>query len=148
MGAYTQILYQIVFSTKDRTKSMIPSGQESLYKFITNILKNKNCHIYQINGVEDHLHIITHLHPKIALSDLIKDIKIASSIFIKAENLFPDFKGWQDKYGAFTYAYSSKDNLIEYVKNQKEHHRKTTFKEEFLSLLDEHDVRFDEKYLF
>jgi putative transposase len=82
------------------------------------------------------------------LSSLIKNIKLASSSFIKKENIFPEFKGWQEKYGAFTYSYSEKNKLIEYVKNQKEHHRVITFEEEFVSLLKEHGVVYNEKYLF
>jgi REP element-mobilizing transposase RayT len=147
MSTYTQILYQIVFATKDHEKTMIDSGQEKLYKFIWGILKNKNCHLYRIGGVEDHLHIITHIHPTIAVASLVKDIKLASSSFIKTENIFPNFDGWQNGYGAFTYSISAKGNLIEYVKNQKEHHQKTCFKEEYMSLLKDHGIEFDEKYL-
>ena len=148
MSTYTQILYQIVFSTKDWETTMIESGQERLYRFIWGILQKKNCHLYRINGVEDHLHIITHLHPTIAPALLVKDIKLASSDFIKEEGIFPNFNGWQDGYGAFTYAISAKDNLIEYVKNQKEHHKKVSFRDEYISLLKEHGIEFDEKYLF
>lgn len=79
---------------------------------------------------------------------LIKDIKLATSELIKDEKLFPTFNGWQDGYGAFTYAFSAKDNLIEYVKNQKEHHQKISFRDEYISLLKEHGIEFDEKYLF
>jgi len=147
MSTYTQILYQIVFGTKNKERTMIESGQESLYKYIWGILKNKKCHLYRIGGVEDHLHIVTHIHPTVAPAYLIKDIKIASSAFIKAENIFPDFNGWQDGYGAFTYSISAKDDLIEYVKNQKEHHRKISFRDEYIRLLKEHGIEFDEKYL-
>jgi len=126
---------------------MIESGHENLYKYIWGILKNKKCHLYRIGGVEDHIHIITHVHPTIAVAYLIKDIKLASSDYIKAENIFPDFNGWQDGYGAFTYSISAKDNLIEYVKNQKEHHRKVSFRDEYINLLNEHAIEFDEKYL-
>lgn len=126
---------------------MIESGQEKLYKFIWGILKNKKCHLYRIGGVEDHLHIVTHVHPSVAVADLVKDIKLASSNFIKTENIFPNFNGWQAGYGVFTYSISAKDNLIEYVKNQKEHHRKKNFKEEYIKLLNEHNIKFDEKYL-
>jgi len=119
-----------------------------LFKYLWGILKNKNCHLYRINGVEDHIHIITHLHPTIALSSLIKDMKIASSIWIKKENIFPDFNGWQDGYGAFTYSINDKDRLIEYVKNQREHHKMKSFKEEYTELLKEHGIEFDEKYLW
>lgn len=126
---------------------MIESGQEKLYKFIWGILKNKKCHLYRIGGVEDHLHIVTHVHPSVAVADLVKDIKLASSNFIKTENIFPNFNGWQAGYGVFTYSISAKDNLIEYVKNQKEHHRKKNFKEEYIKMLNEHNIKFDEKYL-
>jgi REP element-mobilizing transposase RayT len=148
MSTYTQILYQIVFSTKNRGRAMIESGQVRLYSYIVGLLKNKNCHIYRINGVEDHLHIATHIHPSIPLATLVKDIKLASSDFIKEEKIFPDFTGWQVGYGAFTYSITAKDNLIQYVMNQKEHHKKNTFKEEYIRLLQEHKIEFDESYLF
>lgn len=112
---------------------MIESGQERLYRFIWGILQNKNCHLYRINGVEDHIHIITHLHPSVALAELVKDIKLAASEFIKEERLFPHFSGWQVGYGGFTYSISAKDNLIEYVKNQKEHHKKVSLGTNMLS---------------
>lgn len=115
--------------------------------YIWGILKESNCHLYRINGVEDHLHIATHIHQSVALADLVKNIKIASSQFIKAENLFKNFTGWQEGYGAFTYSYREKDLLIDYVKNQEEHHKIKTFKEEFISLLHDNGVEFDEKYL-
>lgn len=147
MSTYTQILYQIVFSTKQRKRVLTPERRPDLFKYIAGILQHKNCHLYRINGVEDHLHIITHLHPSVALASLVKDIKLASSKFIKEEGLFPSFDGWQDGYAAFTYAIEAKSNLIEYVKGQEEHHRKTTFKEELMKLLRENEVEFDEKYL-
>jgi len=104
-------------------------------------------HLYRINGVEDHIHIVTHLHPTVALANLVKDIKLASDDFLKCEKLFSYYNGWQEGYGAFTYAFKDKDKLIEYVKNQQTHHRKKTFREEFVGLLEEHGIEFDEKYL-
>ncbi len=147
MSTYTQILYQIVFGTYNNERTVIESGRENLFKYIWGILKNKKCHVYRIGGVEDHIHIITHVHPTVAVAYLIKDVKLASSDYIKAKNIFPGFNGWQDGYGAFTYAISAKDNLIEYVKNQKEHHRKVSFRDEYVSLLKEHAIEFNEKYL-
>ena len=147
MSTYTQILYQIIFSTKSRERTLANSGREELFKYIWGILKNKKCHLYRINGVEDHVHIVTHLHPSIALSSLVKDIKLASSDYIKRNNLFLKFNGWQEGYGAFTYSIKDKDRLIEYVKNQQEHHATKTFKEEYLELLQEQGIEFDEKYL-
>ncbi|MGE0635376.1 MAG: IS200/IS605 family transposase [Bacteroidia bacterium] len=147
MSTYTQIVYQIVFSTKNREHTLKPESNKDLYKYIWGILKNKKCHLYQIGGVADHIHIITHLHPSIALSSLIKDIKLASSEHIKSHNLFQNFSGWQEGYGAFTYSIKDKDRLIEYVKNQEEHHRIKTFREEYVELLNEHGIAFDEKFL-
>ena len=147
MSTYTQILYQIVFSTKNRMPVLHKENRKELFKYIWGILESKNCHLYQLNGVEDHLHILTHLHPSIALSDLVKDIKIASSKLIKENNLFPGFAGWQEGYGAFTYSFDAKETLINYIKNQEEHHRKISFQEEYIQLLKERNIEFDEKYL-
>ncbi len=147
MSTYTQILYQIVFSTRNRKKCLNKPGRQELFKYIHGILKNKNCHLYRINGVEDHLHIVTHIHPTIALAFLVKDIKLATTEYIDFEFLFPGFDGWQDGYGAFTYSIDAKNRLIEYVKNQEEHHRVKTFREEYIQLLIEHGIEYDEKYL-
>jgi len=147
MSTYTQILYQIVFSTKNRKPVLLKENREKLYKDIWGILKNKNCHLYRINGLEDHLHIVTHLHPLISLSNLVKDIKLGSSSYIKENQLFPDFDGWQEGYAAFTYTIKEKEGLIRYVQNQEKHHKKMTFKEELVTLLKEHNVEFDERYL-
>ena len=127
---------------------MIKSGQEKLYRYLGGILKNKKCHLYRIGGVENHLHIVTHIHPIVAVAQLVKDIKLASGSFIKSEKIFPAFAGWQDGYGAFTYSISAKDNLIEYVKNQEAHHKKTSFRDEYIGLLKEHGIEFEEEYLF
>lgn len=148
IATYTQILYQIVYSTKNRNPVLKGERRDDLFKYLWGILKNKNCHLYRINGVEDHIHIVTHLHPTIALSSLIKDMKIASSTWIKKENIFPGFSGWQDGYGAFTYSINDKDRLIEYVKNQQEHHKIKSFKEEYIELMKEHGIEFNEKYLW
>jgi len=147
MSTYTQILYQIVFSTKDREPVLLKENRPELFKYMYGILKNKNCHLYRLNGVEDHIHILTSLHPSISLSSLIKDIKVSSSVFIKDRKLFPAFTHWQEGYGAFTYSFKEKDILIEYIKNQEEHHKKLTFRDEFIAMLNEHNIRFDEKYL-
>ena len=148
MSTFTQIIYQIVFSTKNRERTLTKNNRVELFNYIGGILKNKNCHLYRINGVEDHLHIVTHIHPTISLSSLVKDIKLASSSHIKENNLFEEFTSWQVGYGAFTYSIKEKDRLIEYVKNQEEHHKIITFREEYIELLLEQEIEFDEKYLF
>ncbi|MGC8595938.1 MAG: IS200/IS605 family transposase [Candidatus Kryptoniota bacterium] len=148
MGTYTQILYQIVFSTKNRERTLVKPAREELFKYLWGIIENKNCHPYIINGVEDHLHISTSLHPSVALASLVKDIKLASTEFIKSERLFKTFNGWQEGYGAFTYSITEKERLIKYIKNQEEHHRIKTFREEYIDFLKRHNIDFDEKYIF
>lgn len=103
--------------------------------------------MYRINGIEDHIHIFCDIHPSIALADFIKDIKVSSSLWMKASGKFPEFVGWQDGYGAFTYSIREKDKIINYVKNQKEHHKTETFYDEYKRLLTENGVEFNEKYL-
>ena len=146
MSTYTQILYQIVFSTYKREETLIPADRQELFRYMTGILQNKKCHLYRINGVSDHLHIVTHLHPSVSLASLIKDIKLASSEHIKKNKLFLKFNGWQEGYGAFTYSFRDKDRLIEYVKNQEIHHQVKTSRAEFIELLDENEIEYDEKY--
>jgi putative transposase len=147
MNTYTQIMYQIVFTSKNHEKTMNAENRQELYKYIWGILKNKKCHLYRIGGISDHLHIVTHLHPVVSLASIVKDIKVASAAYIKTKNLFPLFSGWQDGYGGFTYSFKERDRLIEYVKKQEEHHKTKTLGEEFMELLYEQGIEFDEKYL-
>lgn len=145
--SYRQIYYQIIFGTKYRKLAITESHCTELYKYIHGIIRNKQCRLYRINGVQDHIHIFTDLHPTISLSDFVKDIKVASSLWLKASGNFPDFEGWQDGYGAFTYSEREKDMIINYIKKQKEHHQSENFFDEFKRLLIENGVSFDEKYL-
>lgn len=147
MSTHTQIIYHIVFGTKYRSPTLDREYRTILFKYFCGILKNKKCHVYRINGVEDHIHILTHIHPTVALSYIIKDLKLASNSFIKEQCLFPNFKGWQQGYSAFTHHYNDKDRLINYIKKQEEHHRKVSWQEELRTLLEEHRVKFEEKYL-
>jgi REP element-mobilizing transposase RayT len=147
MGTYRQVFYQIVFGTKHRQPTISREQEEDLYKYIWGIIKNKHCKLYRINGIEDHIHIMSDLHPSISLSDFVKDIKVASSLWMKESGKFQLFEGWQEGYGAFTYSVREKNMIINYIKNQKEHHQKETFYDEFKRLLIEHEIEFDEKYL-
>lgn len=147
MSTYTQIIYQIVFGTKRRERTLTKDKRDDLFKYIHGLLDNKKCHLYQINGVEDHIHILVSLHPTVALASLVKDIKLASTEFIKTNKLFEHFKGWQEGYGAFTYSTREREMLINYIKNQEAHHSKKTFLEEYLDYLKEFEIEFDERYL-
>lgn len=145
--SYRQIFYQIVFGTKNRNSTINKEFETELYKYIYGIIKNKKCKLYRINGIEDHIHIMSDLHPTICLTDYVKDIKVASSIWMKESGKFPLFEGWQDKYAAFTYSVREKDMIINYIKNQKEHHKTESFYDELRRLLIENEIEFDEKYL-
>jgi len=125
MSTYTQILYQIVFSTRSHENTLAMKELEKLYHYIFGILKNKKCFLYKIGGVENHIHVIMSLHPTVALSGLMKDIKLATSDWIKRERIFPYFNGWQDGYGAFTYSIDAKERLIGWLCGYHRFHRRS-----------------------
>ncbi len=146
VATYTQIIYHIVFSTKHRERVLTQTRRDDLFRYIWGITKNKQGHLYRIGGVEDHVHILTSLHPTVALADFVKAIKVASALWIKEERVFPEFGHWQDGYGAFTHSIHEKDALIDYIKGQVEHHRHESFVDEYKRLLTEAGVDFDEKH--
>ena len=121
--------------------------RKEFFRYTWGIVRNKDSHLYRINAVEDHVHILTSVHPSVALADFVKDIKVATSVWIKEKGLFPGFQGWQEGYGGFTASHAEKDSLIEYIKNQQEHHRVKSFVEELREMFVEAGVEFDEKYL-
>ena len=98
-----------------------------------------------MGGTEDHM--LISLHSTVCLANLVRDLKISSSKWIDQENIFPNFPGWQNEYGAFTKSHSHRDNVIAYIKNQIEHHKTESFIEEFKRLLREEGIDFDEQYL-
>jgi putative transposase len=147
MSTYTQILYHIVFATKNRRRVLDQPRREDLFRYIWGIIKNKNCHLYRIGGVEDHIHILSSLHPTLALAELVKDVKVASSMWIKENRVFAEFDAWQEGYAALTHSFSEKDRLVEYIKGQEEHHRKVPFIDEYREMLREAGVELDERYL-
>jgi putative transposase len=146
MSSYRQLVYHIVFRTKKSIPSIDAQYADQLYKYIGGIIRNKESHLYRINGIEDHIHILTDLHPSIALADFIREIKVASSKWMKESRLFPNFAGWSEGYGAFTCSYRDVDVIIEYIKNQQTHHIRTCFDSEYRKLLLEAGLKIDERY--
>jgi putative transposase len=146
MSSYRQLLYHFVFRTKEGLPTIRQDRAEMLYSYITGIIKHKNSHLYRINGIENHLHILTDLHPSIAVADFMRDIKVSSSLWIKNGDFFPLFDGWAEGYGSFTCSYMDLGRLIDYIKSQQEHHKKKTFNEEYRNLLLESGVQIDEKF--
>ena len=148
MNSYRQILYHIVFCTYERRNTLPFEFHVHLYKYIWGIIQNKHGFLYRIGGTENHIHILSDLHPTVCLSDFIKDIKTSSNYWMKHSGNFPKFESWAEGSCSLTYNYKEKDTLIEYIKNQKDHHKKVTFEDEFRKLLEENGIEWDEKYLF
>jgi REP element-mobilizing transposase RayT len=146
MSSYRQILYHLIFRTKDSRKTLVQEHSKELYGYLMGIIKNKNCFLYRINGMQDHLHILSDLHPTIALADYMRDIKTSSSIWLKQSGKFPEFDGWADGYAALTYSWKDKDVIVNYIKNQQEHHKKESFNDELRRLLIEYGIEVDERF--
>jgi len=145
--SHTQIDVHIVLRTKYSEKSLLQHNIAELYKYIWGIIKNKKCHLYRINGIEDHIHIFLSLHPTIALADLVKSIKVATNLWMKSHTAFPLFKGWGEGYAAFSCRYKDKSQVIRYIMNQQEHHRKENFREEIIRIFKEEDLELDDSFL-
>lgn len=146
-NTFTQLLYHVVFSTKERRPLLRTERMEELFRYIWGIHHKLKCHLYRINGVADHIHILTHIHPTVAVSKYIQTVKSASTTWINDEGVFPHWLGWQDGYAAFTHSIGEKERLTNYVKSQQEHHQKISYLDERKTLLAEAGLPFDEKYL-
>ena len=134
--------------TRTRTAlSLAVQSRHEVFGVIGNLINETGCKALIVNGVEDHVHCFVGLRPVVAVSELMKTVKAKSSKYINDRGLTPHRFEWQEGYGAFTYSAREKDKIINYIKNQKDHHKKETFYDEFKRLLIENDVEFDEKYL-
>jgi putative transposase len=147
-GTFSQIYIQAVFAVKGRENLLQKSWRDDVFKYMSGIIKGKNHKPIIVNGVADHVHLFIGLRPAMAISDLIRDIKNNSTNYINKRGLIPGSFAWQDGYGAFSYSHSQLNNVYQYILNQEEHHRKKTFREEYLAMLDEFEIPHDEKYLF
>ena len=147
-NTYTQIYIQIVFAVKGRQNLIAKQNREELHKYITGIVLNREQKMLSIFSMPDHTHLLISLKPSISISDVVRDIKAGSSKFINDSNWIKGKFNWQEGFGAFSYSKSQIDNVIKYILNQEEHHKKQTFKEEYLDFLHKFEIEFDEKYLF
>jgi REP element-mobilizing transposase RayT len=147
-GTFSQIYIQIVFAVKGRKSLIHASWEEELYKYITGIITNKEQKLIAINGMPDHIHILIGMRPSCRLSDLVREIKKASNEFINQKKYVKGKFSWQEGYGAFSYSHSALDNVIAYVQNQKDHHKKKTFKEEYKEFLTKYQIEHKNEYLF
>ena len=147
-NTFSQIYIQTVFAVSGRLSLITQDFKEELNKYITGIVRKKNQKLISINGMEDHLHILIGLRPSMALAELVRDIKSDSSDWVNKKKLARGKFGWQEGYGAFSYGHSQLDTIIRYIQNQEKHHRRRSFKDEYLTLLRKFEIEFKEKYVF
>ena len=147
-NTFTQIYIHTVFAVKGRQSLIKPEWEDRLYKYITGIVQTKGQKMISINGMPDHLHFSIGMKPACCLSDLVREIKKSSNDFIKDNNLSKFKFNWQDGFGAFSNSQSQLDKVITYINNQKNHHKKKTFKEEYIELLEKYSIKFKTQYLF
>jgi len=147
-NTFTRLYVHYIFTPRGRESLMTDSIREKIHKYIYGIVLEKKCFPVAINGTNDHIHILVGLSPMISVSELMRDIKRSSSLFINNQlNAYLKF-GWQEGYGAFTVGYRELDHVYKYILNQSEHHSHRTFKEEYVTLLTDEAIDFNPEYLF
>lgn len=147
-GTFSQIYIQIVFAVKGRRNLISRDWKDELYKYIAGIIKGKDQKPIIISGMPDHIHAFVGLKPSMAISDLARDIKNNSSKFVNEQGFVRGRFSWQEGYGAFSYSHSHIERVYNYILNQEKHHRKKTFREEYLELLEKFKVTYTKDYLF
>lgn len=147
-NTFTQIHIHFVFAVKYRLGIIQSEWKEELYKYITGIADNNSHKLLAINGMSDHIHILIGNRPSQSISDLMKDIKQSSSKWINENKFIKTHFAWQAGYGAFSYSKSQISTVIKYIQNQEAHHKTKTFIEEYLEILRNFEIEYDEKYIF
>ncbi len=147
-NTYHQIYLQTVFAVKYRRSLIHTSWKDKLFGVIGNLINEAECKTIIVNGVEDHVHCLIGLKPVVSVSELMKTIKAKSSKYVNENKLTESRFEWQKGYGVFSYGQSQVDNVYNYIQNQEEHHKKRTFREEYLEFLKNFKIEYDEKYVF
>ena len=147
-NTYTEIHIHFVFAVKYRKCLIHIDWKADLYKYITGIIQKNEHKLIIINGIEDHVHILVGLRPTQSISDLMKDVKQFSSKWINENKLVKGKFEWQGGFGAFSYSKSHLKNVIKYIKNQEEHHKKQTFVEEYKETLKKYEIDYKDEYCF
>ncbi|MBA3704546.1 MAG: IS200/IS605 family transposase [Bacteroidetes bacterium] len=147
-NTYSQIYIQVIFAVKGKQNLIAKQNREELHKYITGIVQNREQKMLSIFCMPDHTHLLIGLKPSISISDLVRDIKAGSSKFINDKQWIQGKFNWQEGFGAFSYSRSQLDTVIKYILQQEEHHKKLTFKEEYIDFLNKFAIEYDDKYLF
>ncbi len=147
-STYANLIFHIVFSTKNRASLIKPELTVELYKYIAGIIKSEGAMLLKIGGTENHVHLVTRLKPTHSIPDLLRKIKANSSKWINENNKTDSRFSWQSGYGVFSVSESQLESLIDYTSNQKKHHHRKYFKEEFIQLLEKHKIKYELEYLW
>jgi putative transposase len=146
MSGYRKLLYHIIIWTKDRHSIIAQDHINELYSFIRGIIKNNSSHLYGINGIEDHIHMFIDMPPSISLADMIRDIKVSTTVWMKESRFFPEFDGWSAGDGSFTCSYPDSEKIKDYIENQHNHHNNESFQDEYRRLIVESGLKIDERF--
>ncbi len=147
-NTYTQINIHAVFSVKGRENLLTKNFRTDLFKYIAGILNNSKQYSLAVNGYLDHVHVFFELHPTTPVADVLEIVKANSSKWINKNKFVKGKFAWQSGYGAFSYSRSQRNDVIQYIKNQEDHHKKHTFREEYLDLLKKFEIPFKNEYVF
>jgi putative transposase len=147
-GSFTQLYVQLVFAVKNRDAVLHKNIRCRVFEYIGGIVSAMKHKVIIVNGVSNHVHILIGLNPSISISDTVHGIKRSSSLFINTEKMCKGKFSWQEGYGAFTYSHSQLNEVFRYIQNQEEHHKKTSFKDEYVQFLKKFEVDYDERYIF
>jgi putative transposase len=147
-GTFSQIYIQVVFAVKGRQSLINQVWEEDLYKYISGIVRNKEQKMLAINGMPDHIHMLIGMRPSCCLSDLVREVKKSSTNYVRNNLTLQHDFNWQEGYGAFSYSQSSLDNVIQYIGNQKVHHKRQNFRDEYVSFLNQFNIEYKNEFLF
>ncbi|OGU15181.1 MAG: transposase [Ignavibacteria bacterium GWB2_35_12] len=147
-NTYSQIYIHLIIVVKSRENILSKSFKHDVYKYITGIIQKRGHKLYTINGMPDHVHIFVSFNPDDSLSELMKEVKRCSSNYINENKFLKGHFSWQNGYAAFSYSKSQIDKVVQYIDNQELHHKKKTFREEYVELLKKFEIMYDSKYLF
>jgi putative transposase len=144
----SNLLIHLIWSTKDRHPWLTPDIREKTHAFLAGVVRQKDCEAYRVGGVADHVHLGIRLSRTLSVADLVKEVKTASSKWLKEQGpTFTDFY-WQQGYGAFSVGISQKETLLHYIDSQEEHHRTRTFQDEYRVFLKKYGVDYDERFVW
>jgi putative transposase len=145
---FTSLLIHVIFSTKHRAALLTPAVRERLFPYMGGIIRERNATALLINGIEDHVHILTSLPTTMPLSDFVRDIKSVSSGWVNDGMMPRRTFGWQIGYAAFSVSKSNAETVRDYIERQQQHHARMTFQEEYLKFLERHEISYDPRFVF